>query len=246
MKRFQYLPFVLVMFLYISGAGPLGAQGSESDYRLRGMYVRAGYLSFNVALILNWDERELMLHQDGRMPSIGVGYAWLPRGGGLSVNAQYAHTTLEPFRTSKGAGSGGQGPTGPTLSYSEMGYSMLLFDFDVYVVPARQLPVAIALGGVMGGSFQSYSIVGDNEVVQNANGSKSTHMFRYGYKLGVKVMPIKLLSIDLEYRPMSAYTTTISYHDYLYTKDGWDYYGYTTSKSGPSERLLAAALSVHF
>ena len=240
--------FIPVLALLASGASHLRAQDADSKFRLRGFYLRGGYTSFSRALILNWNERELMLNQGKGMPSFGVGYALFPRNfwAGVNVSAQYARTTLDPFRMKKINDPNMPDFPTSTLQYSGINYSLLLFDFDTYLVPSKQVPFAFTLGFVLGGSFQGYSVSGDTEEMLNANGSKSMSMFRYGYKLGCKIMPFRRLSIDLEYRPMSAYTATTTYSDFLYTDGTWDYFGSASTKSGPSERMFSAALSFHF
>jgi opacity protein-like surface antigen len=239
----------LVLALLALASSAISAQEPKTGMALGGWYVRAGYLSFNEALILNWNERDdLMVNQAKGMPALGVGFAVLPRDlrVGLNVGAQYGRTTLDPFGMTKYTDPGMQGANSPTLLYSSASYSMLLFDLDAYLVPSRNVPVALSLGIVLGGSFQTYTVSGDNEQVQNANGNKSMNMFRYGYKIGVKVMPTKHLSLDLEYRPMAAYTSTTHYTNFLYSKGGWDYFGSAHTTEGPSERMTALALSFHF
>ena len=237
----------LALAVLTATATQLRAQDAESRYRLRGFYLRAGYATFSRALVLNWNEREMMLNQSRGMPTFGVGYALLPRNfwGGVSANVQFGRAKLDPFRMNK-VTDPNMPPSGSTLQYTGMDYSLLLFDFDTYLVPSKALPIAFTLGAVMAGSFQGYSISGDAETMLNANGSKSMTMFRYGYKLGLKLMPLRHVSIDVEYRPMSAYSSTTTYSDFLYSDGIWNYYGAASTKSGPSERMFAAALSYHF
>lgn len=249
MKRFRLaIPFA-VLALQALTPSAARAQEAKTGIQLGGWYARAGYLSFNQALILGWNERDdLMVDQSKGMPSLGIGYAVRPPSmrAGLNVGAQLARTSLEPFATTKYSDPGMQGASAPTLRYGDISYSMLLFDFDAYVLPSPTAPVALSIGVVLGGAFHSYTVSGDNDPVQNANGDKSMNIFRYGYKVGVKFMPTRRLSLDVEYRPMAAYTSTTRYTDYLYTKDGWDYFGSAHTTQGPSERLTAVALSFHF
>lgn len=239
---------VLVLALVSFAASPVRAQEAATKYRLHGFYVRGGFTSFDKALILNWDERELMLSQSKKMTSFGAGYALLPSNSwaGLNVGAQYARTALDPFSMKKITDPNMSGFPTSTLVYKDFNYSLLMFDLDAYLVPSKHVPFAFTLGVMLGGSFQSYAVSGDNETVQNANGSKSMNMFRYGYKLGCKIMPFRFLSVDLEYRPMSAYSSTTELTEFLYTKDGWNYYGKSKSTEGPSEKLVSAGLSIHF
>jgi hypothetical protein len=135
--------------------------------------------------------------------------------------------------------------------YNDVSYALLMFDFDFHVFPFEKIPIALTAGFMLGSSFQSYSVKGDNEpYVQNANGPRSPNMFRYGYILGCKIIPYRIVSFDIEYRPMAAYTSTTSYTDYLYSKtiDGvkWNYYGSRSTSEGPSERMFLLGISVHF
>lgn len=238
---------VLTWLALTASASP--AQESRTGLQLGGWYVRAGYLSFDQALILGWNERDaLMVDQSKGMPALGVGYAVRPPSlrVGLNVGAQLARTSLESFGATKYSDPGMQGPNAPALRYGDVTYSMLLFDVDAYVLPSPTAPVALSLGIVLGSSFQGYTVSGDNDTMQNANGDKAMAIFRYGYKIGVKFMPTRRFSLDLEFRPMGAYTSTTHYSDYLYTKDGWDYFGSANRTEGPSERFTAVAMSFHF
>lgn len=249
MKRYRLAISLVTLTVQALSPAAIRAQESPGGLQLGGWYVRAGYLSFNQALILGWDERNaLMVDQSKGMPSLGLGYAVRPKHMkvGLNVGAQLARATLEPFATTKYSDAGMQGATAPTLRYGDVSYSMLLFDVDAYVLPTPTAPIALSLGVVLGGAFHGYTVSGDNETMQNANGDKSMNIFRYGYKVGVKFMPTRRLSLDVEYRPMAAYTSTTHYTDYLYTKDGWDYFGSSHTTQGPSERITAVALSFHF
>lgn len=249
MRHFVRAIPVVVLTLHALTASAARAQESKTGLQLGGWYVRAGYLAFNQALILGWNERDaLLVDQSKGMPSLGVGYAVRPSNMrvGLNVGAQLATASLDPFATYKYENPGMQGANAPTLRYGDVRYSMLLFDCDAYVLPSPTAPVALSLGVVLGSAFQRYTVSGDNETMQNANGDKAMNIFRYGYKIGLKLMPTRHLSIDLEYRPMAAYTSTTHYSDYLYTKDGWDYFGSANRTEGPSERITAVAMSLHF
>jgi hypothetical protein len=205
-------------------------------------------------MILTWNEQdEFILNQGKKMISFGAGYAYVPEGfwAGFSASANFATTTLEPFALSKYFDSYGTMGTEDILMYDDISYSLLLFDFDAHLFPFEQIPVALTVGFVLGGSFQSYSITGDTErYMSNANGPKSLNMFRYGYILGLKVIPFRFLSFDIEYRPMAGYTQTTHYTDYLYSETingvKWNYYGSASTSEGPSESMFLLGISVHF
>jgi hypothetical protein len=226
----------------------LSAQIATKEYYLKGFYVQGSYFSFNKAMLMNWNDREVMLGQSKNMIAYGGGYAVLPKNlwAGFSIGANFSATNLDPFKISKITDPNMPSGSSPILDYKDISYSMLLFDFDGLIVPVKKLPFAFTLGFIMGGSFQGYTISGDDEIVLNANGTKSKSMFRYGFILGCKIIPVKFLSLDLEYRPMSAYSETTSYHDFLYSDGTWDYFGSSSTSSGPSERFFSVGISFHF
>ena len=228
------------------------AQEKEEPDLLNGFFLRGAYTSFNEAMLLSWNERdEVMINQSKSMTAFGGGYAYKPNDfwAGCSASVNFASTKLDPFALSKYFDSPGM-TNSPTLQYADISYSMLLFDFDAHIFPFEKIPFAFTAGFTLGGSFQSYTVAGDTEPVQVANGSKSLNMFRYGYILGVKVVPFHFVSLDVEYRPMAAYTETTHYTDYLYSKtingQKWDYFGSTSTSGGPSEAMWLLGVSVHF
>jgi hypothetical protein len=229
------------------------AQEKTDTYLLNGFFLRGAYTSFNKAMLLNWDEREVMIDQGKKMISFGAGYAYKPDDwwGGLSVSTNFAATKLDHFRLNKNVSYGESITSDVYLKYNDLNYSLLMFDFDGYIFPFDRIPAALTVGFMLGGSFQSYTITGDTDpFVPNANGPKSLNMFRYGFVLGCKIIPFKFISLDFEYRPMEAYSETISFSGFLYTKeiDGvlWDYYSTRTVTEGPSESMFLMGMSVHF
>jgi hypothetical protein len=251
-SKMRVLSFLIALTL--CAAGPVSAQEENDTNLLNGVFLRGAYTSFSQAMLLSWDEHdEIMLNQSKKVLTFGAGYAYVPEdswiGGSASVN--FATTSLEPFAINKNFG-GIDGISPQTiLQYSDISYSLLLFDFDAHILPIGKLPVALTLGFVLGGSFQSYEVKGDTEpILMNANGSKSLNMFRYGYILGCKIVPFRFVSLDFEYRPMAGYTSTTHYTDYLYSKviDGvkWNYFGSSSTTEGPSENMFLMGLSVHF
>ncbi|NJD22343.1 MAG: hypothetical protein FIA82_06685 [Melioribacter sp.] len=231
---------ILIINLFLSG-NILAQQEEETEYLLHGFYARGSYTGFNKALLMQYNEHEeILIDQSRKMASYGVGYALLPKDfwGGFNVGVSYCSTKLNNLRL----------PKDPTvnLTYKDISYSMLFCDFDLYIVPTESLPVALTLGFMLGGSFQSYTVTGDNSLVLNANGSKSLNLFRYGYILGVKIMPFKFVSFDFEYRPMAAYTQITEYRDYLYSDDKYDYFGSAKTHEGPSEDFFSLGVSIHF
>lgn len=234
--------------------GTTYAQENEDTDLLNGVFVRGAYTSFNQAMLLTWNERdEVMLNQGRKMITVGAGYAYKPDGFwcGASASVNFATTTLESFALNKYFDGVGTMGAGTILVYNDITYSLLLFDFDAHIFPFEKIPAALTAGFVLGGSFQSYSVRGDNEpYMPTANGSKSVNMFRYGYILGCKIVPFRFVSLDFEYRPMAGYTQTTHYTDYLYSKtiDGvkWNYYGSRSTSEGPSESMFLMGISVHF
>lgn len=240
--------FGLVAFIILFPA-VIVAQGSGGDNLLNGFFIRAGYTTFDQVMLLSWDEKEFLMDKGKSLVSIGAGYSYIPSDfwAGVSISANYTTTSLEDFKMGKYLDrdilSGGL--TNPIL-YSGISYSLLMFDIDIHLIPIEKFPAVLTIGVMLGGSFQKYSVIGDFESVMNANGDKSLSMFRYGYIVGAKVVPFKFLSIDLQYRPMGAYSEKMHYSDFLYSRDGWNYYGSATTSQSPSESMFFFGISFHF
>jgi hypothetical protein len=253
MKRYIRVAGLVISIFVCLNVSAYGQENKDNDL-LNGFFVRGAYTSFSQAMIMTWNERdEFMLNQGKKMVAFGAGYAYKPNEfwAGFSASANFATTKLEPFVLNKYFD--GVGSIGPLymLRYNDISYSMLLFDCDALIFPLTKLPVALTVGFMLGSSFQSYSVSGDTEpYMMNANGSRSVNMFRYGYILGCKIVPFRFVSLDIEYRPMAAYTSTTHYSDYLYSKviDGvkWDYFGSSSTSEGPSESMFLMGISVHF
>jgi hypothetical protein len=249
MKSTNSTGSLVLIILFISMYNSFNlAQEVETEYFLKGFFLRGAHTSFNQAMLLNWDEQEVMLNQSKSMIAYGFGYALMPKDfwAGLSSSVNYSTTKLNPFKARKILDSNMPSDFSDLLSYKDIGYSMLMFDFNVHILPFNNFPLALTLGFIMGASFQSYTISGDSSPFNSANGSNSVNMFRYGFILGCKIIPFKFLSVDFEFRPMSAYTQTTHYYDYLYSDDTYDYFGSTSSSSGPSERFILIGASIHF
>ena len=244
---------VLIAVVLCSHGLTYSQENTNTDL-LNGVFLRVAYTSFNQAMMMTWNERdEFLLNQSKKMIAVGAGYAYKPDEfwAGFSASANFATTKLEPFALDKYFSTSGMMPPSYLLLYDEIRYTLLLFDFDAHIFPFEKIPVAFTAGFTLGGSFQSYSITGDNELyMPNANGSKSLNMFRYGYILGCKIVPFRFVSLDIEYRPMAGYTQTTHYTDYLYSKtiDGvkWNYYGSSSTSEGPSESMFLMGISLHF
>ena len=225
------------------GVRPIDASKVAGEDLLNGFYMMGGRISFNKAMIMNYDgSSEIWLDQPKSMWSFGLGYDYLEPDawGGFGVSVHYSTTTLNSFSY--------QVLSSYSVSYKDVGYSLLLFDGKLYLVPATRIPLAFTLGFTLGSSFHGYDVTG-NALVP-VYGKQNFTIFRYGYILGCKLVPLRILSLELEYRPMAAYSTTTSYEleNFAYSKDGLDYYWARKigSSEGMSERMFLLSASIHF
>ncbi len=236
----------MTMLLIISSC-TMYAQEIPSEYLLNGIFLRGGQISFSKALILDSDEStELWLDQKKSMISYGIGYDYLPKDSwvGVGGSIDYSTTNLNQFSIEKFASS-------DILLYSNISYSFLFFDANIYLVPIENIPFAFSIGFTLDGSFHSYKISGDKSQALNVNGNQSMNIFRYGYILGCKIIPLKFISVEFEFRPMAGYSVTHSYTlgDYAYSSGGLDYYYIKDdlgSKEGESENMYFIGISIHF
>ena len=224
-------------------ARPIETQKDAEEYLLNGIYIRAGKISFNKALVMNYDgHSEIWLDQARSVWAFGLGYDYLERGawGGFGASIHYSTTTLNAFSY--------QVLSAYSISCKDVGYSLLFFDAELYLVPVAKFPFAFTLGFTLGSSFHGYNVTGNSAIP--VYGKQNFSIFRYGYILGCKIVPLRILSLELEYRPMAAYSTTTSYElgDFAYSKDGTNYYWAKKigSSEGMSERMFLMSLSIHF
>ena len=235
----------LILFLIISSYN-LYSQDTSSEYLLNGFFIRGGQTSFTKALIMHSDESsEIWINQNKSAITYGVGYDYIEKDSwfGLGGSVSFCNTKLNSFSYENFGST-------DILMYKNINYSFLFFDCNFYLLPIENIPVAFTLGFTLDGSFQSYTVSGDNSFVLNVNGNKSMNIFRYGYILGCKIIPFKFLSVEFEFRPMAAYSVTRSYTlgDYAYTSEGvdWYYIKDLDEKEGNSESMFFVGISVHF
>ncbi|MDP2886046.1 MAG: hypothetical protein Q8P51_13610 [Ignavibacteria bacterium] len=234
-------PLALCLLL-VSAPLSMEAQSNEEEFLLNGFYLRGGKLSFNKALVMYDETTEIWLGQAKGMLFFGLGYDYLEKGSwiGCGVGAHYSTTTLNPFAYEQ---------TPYRYAATDVGYSWLLFDGDVYLVPFERLPFAFTVGFTLASSIHGYTLSG-SDPTPGTNGKKSFNIFRYGYILGCKIVPLKLLTLEFEYRPMSAYSVTQTYElgDFAFNRDGADWYHIksTTETEGMSENMFLVSLSIHF
>jgi hypothetical protein len=235
--------------LIISGilfSDSLFAQADKSDLFVGGVYIRVASVQFDKALLLDqWGRDEITLLQRKKTISFGAGVAVIPkdRGFGLNLGANFWTITLENFRMTDSP-YGTESPYDPI--YKDIRYSMLLFDTDLYLTPISKIPIALTLGFALGCSFQSYTFTSDvPEHLWGGAGDRSHIMFRYGTIVGCKLTPWKYFSLDFEYRPMSAYSTTQSL-EFVRSDEKYNYYKFTEEKKeGVSEKILVFGLSIY-
>jgi hypothetical protein len=244
---------IIIGFVFAFSLIPVYAQKSGSEHFVKGLYLKGGINTYKKAMILNWDDRELVFDQNGIMKAFAFGYSVIGKekffaGWGTSVN--FATTGLNDFQAQKFDDLGSPSSVAPMLAYDGVKSSFLMFDFNGYMVPIKRIPFALNLGFTMGSSFQKYGVTGDSGEVLNANGDQSKSMFRYGYIVGFQIIPFRYISLDFEWRPMAAYSSSTHYTKlkYLYSKGGYNYYEVLASETeeGPSETFLSFGLSVHF
>jgi len=236
------LRLLALSVLLVSAPPSMEAQSNEEEFLLNGFYLRGGRLSFDKALVMYDESTEIWLGQAKGMLSFGLGYDYLEKGSwvGFGVGAHYSTTTLKPFAYEQ---------TPYSYAATDVSYSWLLFDGDVYLVPFERLPFAFTVGFTLASSIHGYTLSG-NDPTPGTNGEKSFNIFRYGYILGCKIIPLKVLSLELEYRPMSAYSVTRTYElgDFAFRRDDadWYYIKSTTETEGMSENMFLVSLSIHF
>ncbi|HEY4612493.1 MAG TPA: hypothetical protein VII11_05885 [Bacteroidota bacterium] len=167
---------------------------------------------------------------------IGVGYEYFDEDFGLFGGIQYLFKSS--FNSFAYASEGSIGVT-----YQDPEFSVLGFEFGAHFYPSEKLPLSLYLVFDIAVVSESYTFA--NAEVPDANGLQEQISARPGIGLGTRFALWKFLSLQLEYQWIVA-ASSQTYDDYLYSKDGYDYYRNTPTESTSYTKLLTVGIVVTF
>ncbi len=131
---------------------------------------------------------------------------------------------------------------GPKVKYTDPRLSFIFLDLMLSWYPAKS-----GLFGVygflgLGSGTESYTLSGSD--FPEWNGAKSISEFDYSFGGGVRLTPIRYISLFGELRLIAGDLVT-EYSDYLYSDDTWNYYGSAT-QSTKYTTMFTFGLSINF
>jgi hypothetical protein len=179
---------------------------------------------------------EVVIPQTAYLPGFNGGY-WLDtRHLGMGTRIFVWHTSFEDFATEEMPGS----PT--IISLSEPTFSHISLDLLLeWIIPRKSFFGIYGLAG-LALSRESYFISGATFDIWN--GEKNLTEFDYSYGLGIRISPIKWISIISEIRWIPGVATTPL--KFLYSKNNVNYYaasGETRVKN--KTPVISAGLSLN-
>lgn len=183
---------------------------------------------------------EIAVNQSASSLGFLAGYQYDFGKFGLGARAIYWHASFEDYTIKETFGAGAQ----PYVNYTEPAFTHISFDLLVEWIPMKKFYLGIygLLG--MASSTESYNISG--AIFPEWDGHKSLTEFDYSYGLGIKISPLKWVSVIVEIRWIPGDATydmngtTIGKYTY-YTIDPYD-----TGHIENFTKIFSAGLSFHF
>lgn len=176
--------------------------------------------------------------------------AWSPRlsgflgagNFGIEGGISWLQTDLTSFEASDFAvGAPGEAPT----RYANPSWRLISVDLMLHWLPLRWLPVD--LYGVLGMADWAYSYQVSGATFPEWNGAKGDNEFTYGYGLGLRLMPIRYVSLLAEIRWMQGDSSTaLTDCTPIPDEPGWSWCHAGPSETKSSTRLVSIGAAVNF
>ena len=179
---------------------------------------------------------ELTVSQSNTTPAFNLSFLYLDDDFGGGIGLTYWSTTFGSFQAPVMEGSNNY------VAYKNPSLSMFFVDLQLHVLPWK---APISFYGVLGlgSGNETYTISGATSPFTDWNGSKDISEFQYSYGFGLQIFLWKFISVQAEIRWVPGQLTT-EYSDYLYTKDGYDYYGKADQSTANFIKLFSLGISV--
>jgi hypothetical protein len=215
------------------------SQNDKEQFRSqRGFYLGAVYSVIKNPTFRPNGGEEIVVSQTASSPGFLAGYQYDITRFGFGARAIYWHASFQNFAFEEMPGS----PFPVYLKYTDPAFSHFSIDLLVEWIATKKFYVGIY--GLLGlaSSTERYNISGST--FPEWNGQKSLSEFDYSYGLGIKISPLKIVSIIAEIRWIPGDETQDLI--YLYSSGGYDYFKagdrYTTNFT----TIFSAGLSFNF
>jgi hypothetical protein len=239
MEKSRKLLFIVLVFLgaWLASPNELMSEETNGIPGRSGFYFSAGKVFINNVLMMP-NAYYVAASSESDPFCFGGGCTQYIRHGrgavGLTFSMAYWKTGVSRFRDSFFPPS-----SSFQTDYKDNTCSMLLFDLKATEFPIRHIPVGFTLGFAFGPSYQTFTQVlvtnpimgsggrgggGTTDAAQETDlGQISTKKTRTGFVIGLRIIPARIVSIDLDYRPMlnsnknAGYGTGDGKHDSHFT-----------------------------
>ena len=230
---------LLMIVLAVWSQGDILAQeeGARSN-RPGGVFASYVYSSFSDPIFRGpGDAGEMSVAQSASGTGLQLGYLYLGESFGAGAGLTYWRTVeFNSFRAPTMPGSASY------VSYRNPHYSLWFFDMQVHWLPTK---LNVSVYGVFGlGTIsESYTISDATTPYAEWNGSRDVSSFQYSYGFGLQIFPLRNVSLHAEYRLNPGTTTTVA-GDFLFTREGYDYYSVKDVKTGDHVGIFSLGVSI--
>ncbi|MBN2031250.1 hypothetical protein JW824_13530 [bacterium] len=239
-KNINCYTYILICTLILIMYSKNGYTQDERTILSKGFYITVMTSSINRPIFRQpGGSEEISIHQKKGTWSATAGLEYIVKlesfglGGGIAFS--YWKTDFDNFGFRDDF-------TGSVTSYSNVKYRVFFFDFIIHILPISKLPLSFYGFLGMGSKNEKYDLSG--AVFSEWDGSKSISEFSYSYGLGIRLFAIRHFSLFIEYRFIPGDVS--SDLDYLYTKDGWNYYAVGHGEIKNFAKILSFGLAFSF
>ncbi len=236
MKAHRFTFFMLLSSCTVAFSA-FARQAEQSLTRPIGFYGSVFYSSFHDPIFRGPGESgEVSVPQIRSAVGFNLSYLYLSDDVGGGISFVYWRTQFDSFQAPVMPGSP------DNVAYKNPDYSVFFVDLQFHVLPWK---IPLSFYGVLGlgSSTETYTISGAKFPFADWNGPKSISQFQYSYGLGIQVFLFRNVSLQTELRWIPGDLTT-EYTDYLYSKDGYDYFGSADQRTDHHVKIFSVGLSV--
>lgn len=228
---------IVSLLLVLSSVCTAQDEGPKSS-RPGGAFASYLYSTFGDPIFRGPGESgELSVAQSTSGPGFQLGYLYLGDSYGAGLCVTYWRTMeFNSFRAETMPGTSGY------VSYKNPHYSIWFVDMQVHWLPTT---LNVSIYGVLGlgSNSESYTISGATSPFTDWNGSKEISSFQYSYGIGLQIFPYRSVSVQAEYRLLRGATATRT-GDFLYSREGFDYYTLRDVKSETHTGVFTLGISI--
>jgi opacity protein-like surface antigen len=229
---------LLIVLALLSPGELLGQDEGPRSNRPGGVFASYLYSSFSDPIFRGpGDGGEVSVAEAASGTGLQLGYLYLGKSFGAGAGLTYWRTVeFNSFRAPTMPGSGSY------VSYRNPHYSLWFFDMQLHWLPTT---LNVSIYGVfgLGSNSESYTISDATAPFEEWNGSKDVSSFQYSYGFGLQIFPLRNVSLHAEYRRIPGATTTVA-GDFLFTREGYDYYTVKDVKSRNHVGIISFGVSI--